>query len=261
MSVLTRGLCNPVIRKMRKKTDELAGYSPKVTTYGGIARKTTYFLILAVVGVVAYFVAHPYVLAQAGKDQIVDIAAQNGIFHFHFALYEGIAFAVCAFISLFLPLIAWGIRATIPVVGTLYALCQGYMIGFITGNIGSEYQWIGIAALAATLILLFVMLILYTTRIARPSRKFVSIISSFFFACLIIGALGFVLYIIPFTRPYMSMVDAFMAKPEISIGISVLCIFVATLFLLVDFNVIESCVEDRMPRKLEWMAAWGLSYT
>ena len=31
--------------------------------------------------------------------------------------------------------------------------------------------------------------------------------------------------------------------------------------LLVDFDAIEKCVENRLPKKREWMAAFGLAYT
>lgn len=56
-------------------------------------------------------------------------------------------------------------------------------------------------------------------------------------------------------------ITTFMNNPIISIISSVLFIIIATMFLLVDFSTIEECVENKMPRKLEWMAAFGLVYT
>lgn len=254
-------LSNPVVRKLRRKTDELAGASPRVATFSGIAKKTTYFLVLFFVGSIAYFVLHPYLIEMVGKSNIYQFVDSKNIFNFNVASYELMAFAGVSVISIFFPLIAWLIRPLIPVVGTIYALSQGYMIGFLTGNLQKDYQWIGVAAFGITVLLVAVMLILYSTGIARAGKKVRSILAGFFFTSILVGVLGFVLYIIPFTRPYMTMVDKFLSNPAISIALSCIGILIGTLFLLVDFNTIESCVTDRMPKKLEWMAAWGLAYT
>ncbi|WP_294466916.1 Bax inhibitor-1/YccA family protein [uncultured Ruminococcus sp.] len=46
-----------------------------------------------------------------------------------------------------------------------------------------------------------------------------------------------------------------------SIGFSVLGIITATLFLLTDFDTIEKNVENNLPKKYEWSAAFGLAFT
>ena len=42
---------------------------------------------------------------------------------------------------------------------------------------------------------------------------------------------------------------------------SVLGIVVAAMFLLVDFDTIQTAVEARLPRKYEWIAAFGLAFS
>ena len=50
-------------------------------------------------------------------------------------------------------------------------------------------------------------------------------------------------------------------SPVFSIGLSVVYIVIACAFLLVDFDTIERSVENRLPKKYEWTAAFGLAYT
>ncbi|WP_366072660.1 Bax inhibitor-1/YccA family protein [uncultured Anaerovibrio sp.] len=47
--------------------------------------------------------------------------------------------------------------------------------------------------------------------------------------------------------------------PGVSIGISIVFVIIAALFLLVDFDTIERCVENGVDKQYEWMAAWGLA--
>ena len=52
-----------------------------------------------------------------------------------------------------------------------------------------------------------------------------------------------------------------MNNPAFSIILSIVFVIIAALFMLVDFDTIERCVENKMDKKYEWMAAWGLAYT
>ena len=56
-------------------------------------------------------------------------------------------------------------------------------------------------------------------------------------------------------------INAFVDQPVIAVGISVIYVIFACLFMLADFDSIQRCVDNRMDKKYEWMAAWGLAYT
>lgn len=47
----------------------------------------------------------------------------------------------------------------------------------------------------------------------------------------------------------------------VSIGLTILSIIIACLFLISDFATIDNVVENKMPAKYEWMAAFGLAFT
>lgn len=156
---------------------------------------------------------------------------------------------------------AWLIRPTIPVVGTLYAICEGYFIGAITEALTADYKWISLVAFILTAAIVSVMLFLYVKRIVKVTKKFKTVLSTLFLVMIFGGIAIFLLSFVPFLRPIIMGITTFMNNPIISIGMSVLYIVIAALFLLVDFDVIEECVEQKMPKKLEWMAAFGLVYT
>ncbi|MDO4468103.1 MAG: Bax inhibitor-1/YccA family protein [Bacillota bacterium] len=254
-------LSNPVVRKLQQKTESLSGSSPNVASFAGVTRKTLYFLGIFLVGILSYFLIHSYFIHVAGKEILINISETSKIFNLHIVSQELLLFLAVSIISIFFPLLAWIIRPLIPVVGTFYSLAQGYMIGFLVGNFHKEYQWIGFVAFGVTFILLLIMLVLYDTGFARGNKKILSVLSIIFLTSLILSALGFVAYIIPWTKPYVGILDTFLKAPIISLVLCCLGILVATLFLLVDFNVIENCIANQMPKKMEWMAAWGLSYT
>ena len=52
-----------------------------------------------------------------------------------------------------------------------------------------------------------------------------------------------------------------MNNPVVSILLSVVLVVLASLFMLADFDTIEKCVQNKVDKNNEWMAAWGLAYT
>lgn len=257
-------MCNPVIRKMAKKSTTLE-ITHGEATYTGIARKTIYFLILCVIGFGVYFVLHNIFMQNAdafgGVLTLDDLDGVAGIISVTTCVLEAGVFLVAGILVLFTPLLAWLIRPAIPVVGTLYAICEGYFIGAITGWLTAEYKWISLVAFILTAFIVGFMLFLYVKKIVTVTQKFKTVISTLFFVMIFGGIAIFLLSFVPFLKPIIMGITTFMNTPIISIILSVVFIVVAAMFLLVDFNTIEECVENRMPKKLEWMAAFGLVYT
>ena len=46
-----------------------------------------------------------------------------------------------------------------------------------------------------------------------------------------------------------------------AIGLDLLGILLASLFLVSDFSMIDSCVKEGYPKEYEWSAAFGLVFT
>ncbi len=248
--------CNPIIKKMYDKADTAA--TAEVASYRGVARKTAFFLLMAVAGFAAFFALHLFLAGMGNPDIVYNV---DDIFHLNMFVTEAAVAGTALVVSVLAPLFAWFFRSAIPVVGTFYALCEGYTIGFLTGMLAPQYQWISAAALVITILVVSAMLFLYAKRIVKVGQKFRTVVTTVFITMILGGLLTTVLYMIPFTRALIAPVLTFMGNPLISIGLSVVYLIVACLFLLVDFSVIEECIERGISRKFEWMAAFGLAYT
>lgn len=82
------------------------------------------------------------------------------------------------------------------------------------------------------------------------------------FGSIIIGSiLLIVMHFIPGLNIVAMGIDGILANPVVSIISSIVFIIIAGIFLVADFNGIEECVERKMDKSYEWMAAFGLAYT
>ena len=260
------GMCNPVIKKMAEKS-EAQEFDPNETaaSYNGIIGKTLYFLVFCLAGLGIFFPLHNMFMASpdsyGGKNIIENIKNLEGIIKLETCGTETAIFAIAAIIVFISPLIAWLIRPAIPVFGSLYALCEGYFIGVVTEALMPDYRRIAFAALVITVVLVATMLFLYKREYIKVTKKFTMIVFTLFITSAFSGVLIYLLSLVPFLRPIISPMTDFMGTPVVSIVLSVVYIIIAALFLLVDFDVIKRCVEENMPKKYEWMAAFGLTYT
>ena len=258
---ITNMMSNPVIRRL-EKSGEFSSESS--ATYGGIAAKTVYFLIVTVIGVFLCFILHNLIMGNTPAESLVNFAdSKNHIFDLTFAPVEGVIMGVVLLIDLVTPFLAFFIRSTIPVTGTIYSLCQGMLVGYITVALVPQYKFISLLAAIITLSLVGVMLFVYAKRIIKVTARFRGIITAIFFGIVLSGIIYFILNLIPAVRNsgLFSGMNTFMGNPAVSIVFSVIYIIIACLFMLADFDTIERCVENRMDKKFEWAAAWGLAYT
>ena len=257
---LFSNMANPVIRKLEKNGE----YNSDTTaTYGGIVAKTIYFLLVSVIGVLLCFILHNIFINGTAGSVYHWEDAENGIYDLTINTIEIVILGAAILISLITPFLAWLIRPTIPVTGTLYSLAQGIFIGYITVALAPAYKFISLLAMIITLSLVAVMLFIYAKRIIKVTARFRGIICAMFFGAVFAGIIYFILNLIPAVKnsELFSGISTALNTPAISIGISILFVIIACLFMLADFDTIERCVENRMDKKYEWMAAWGLAYT
>ncbi len=243
---------NPVLNRLGK-VDETAGDS-KASAYGGIALKTAFLLLWTVAGMMLYLLLERTIFA--GQADV--ISAEYYGFKFSASAMQLGFFAGAAIIAIITQLVAAFARGTIPVTGTIYSISQGFIISFIVFTVLEGYEYIGLLALAITVVVVFTMAFLYAKKIIRVTKKFRMILTTLvaaLFGILLVELIG---YLIPFTRPFVAQLTA---NIGLSIGISVLSIIIASLFLISDFAMIDHVVESKLPAKYEWAAAFGLTFT
>lgn len=142
---------------------------------------------------------------------------------------------------------------------SMYAILEGLFIGAFSYMIENYYlggsEGVVLQALVGTMAVFFTMLGVYKFGIIKPTEKFVLVVCSLAGAIMILYVFNFVLMMFGTTVPFLH------SSGPIGIGISVVFIVVAALFLIVDFSMIENGVKYGAPKNMEWYGAFGLVLT
>jgi uncharacterized YccA/Bax inhibitor family protein len=137
----------------------------------------------------------------------------------------------------------------------VYALLEGLVLGGISAMFEIRYPGIAIQAVGLTFATLFVMLLLYTSRVIRVTRRFyIGVLAAtggvflFYMAEMILGFFGIHLAAVNGSGP-------------LSIGISLVIVAIAAFNLVLDFAFIEQGVQSGAPKYMEWYGAFGIMVT
>ena len=143
------------------------------------------------------------------------------------------------------------------VLAPVYALAEGYFVGVVSKFYEGQQNGIVLQAVGATLATFLVMLLLYRTNIIKVTDRFRRIV---------IGAtMGIMLlYVVSFVIRVVAGADSvsFLNSPSaFGIAFSVFVCGLAAMNLALDFDFIEKASAARMPKGMEWFAAFGLLVT
>lgn len=139
-----------------------------------------------------------------------------------------------------------------------YAVCEGLFLGALTMIFQARYPGLPFLAAACTVGTLLAMLTLYRANIIRATEGFMRGVMvatvGVFFALAIIMLLG----VFGIDGGVFAMLRG---NGPIGIGFSVFMVGLAALNLVVDFGVIEQGAQRGAPKRMEWVAAFGLLVT
>ena len=241
---------NPILHRLSKVQERAES---NTATYAGISSKVCFFLALTLVGLIAQLlVSNAYVNEPVWQT----LSIQK--FTFTLTKIETIIFAAVTIVGFICQLVGVFARRTVPFTGSVYAASQGYFISFLVFKVLKGYEYLGLEALLLTVAVIAVMSWLYTSGKIQVNEKFRTILFSLLIGSIAVGLFSFIGYLIPFTRPF---VQAMTQNVGLAIAMDVLGIVIASLFLVSDFHVIDTCVRDGYPRNYEWFAAFGLVFT
>ena len=142
-----------------------------------------------------------------------------------------------------------------------YGLLEGFFVGalsaIVNGMFAEKYPNLVLTAVGLTFGVALAMFLLYNFRIIRPTQKFKSIIMSsilgiglFYLITIILNAFGV-------HMQFMSITDS----SPLGIGISLFVVAIASLSLILDFEMIEVGADTGAPKYMEWYGAFGLLVT
>jgi len=209
----------------------------EVMTLAGTVNKTGILLLLTVV-----MAAYAWSQIEFGAG-----AAPGGGFSAYLwgGLIGGLVFA---FVTIFKK--TWA-----PVTAPLYALSEGLFLGAISALYNHLYNGIVQQAVLLTFGTLFALLFAYRSGLIKATENFklgvvaaTGGIALVYLATIILGFFGVNIPLIH-------------ESGLIGIGFSLFVVVIAALNLVLDFDFIETGVEQRAPKYMEWYGAFGLMVT
>ena len=236
---------NPIIRKLSKVEETDAENS---CTYSGIQTKLIYFMVMIFVGILL----NALMAGRWGGETYV--LKEQGIV---FTTHEAIAVVIAALTLIVSPILATLIRITIPVTGALFCASTGFVVAWAGTAFGKEYAQTIWLALILTAIVVMVMGFLYWTGKVQITKKLRTMLMVLILSSIGGSLVTGILALIPATRGFVS---GLAENATLNIAASVIMVVVAALFLLVDFDEIKRSVDEDLPKKYEWSAAFGLAF-
>jgi Predicted membrane protein len=162
-------------------------------------------------------------------------------------------FWVGSFVSLAVGF--WAVFNANPLNVLLYAALQGIYLGFISNIFSALYDGIVVQAILLTLTITLGMLFLYATGLVKVTRKLYSVI--------LIATVGVLIYLVAefFLSLFLPGFTNVVLSGPWGIVIAAIIVLIASLNLLLDFDTINRGVENKLGKKAEWYAAFGLMVT
>lgn len=137
----------------------------------------------------------------------------------------------------------------------VYAIGEGLFLGGISSFIDQKYPGVALQAMTATFGTLGSLLFAYTTRLIKVTENFKLGVAAATGGIFLMYLASFIMSLFGMQMPYVH--DA----GPIGIGVSLVIVIVAALNLVLDFDFIETGVEQGAPKYMEWYAAFGLLVT
>ena len=167
--------------------------------------------------------------------------------------YAGAAWIGAAMVGLVLGLVISFSRMANPALVVAYAVVEGVFVGMVSKAYQEllGYQGIVLQAVVATFGVFFLMAVLYRARVIRATPKFTRGLIA------VMGGL-FAVMLINFVLALFGVNTGLRDNGPLGYIFSLVCIVVAALSFIVDFDQIEEGVRMGLPQRYSWTAAFGI---
>lgn len=142
-----------------------------------------------------------------------------------------------------------------PVLAPLYALAEGFFLGTLSAIYNARFDGIVLNAVLLTFGTLFALLFAYRSGLVRATENFKLGVVAATGGIMLVYLATIVLRLFGKDIPYIH------GSGIIGIGFSLFVVVIAALNLVLDFDFIESGVEQGAPKYMEWYGAFGLMVT
>jgi uncharacterized YccA/Bax inhibitor family protein len=188
-----------------------------------------------------------------------------------FAAALMLSWIVAGIVSLGLFFLMRGQARLAPILAPIYAVAQGFFLGALTGALDHYLQQLGrglpgglaLQAFVITISVTLGMLGLYSSRILRPGPTLTGVIVIATVGIMLTYAVSFVMGLFGMELPFVTLGSAIQGGKAALIGLAfnAIVLVVASLWLLLDFQMIEQRVEEGGPKAVEWYCGYALLIT
>ncbi len=222
---------NPAITRMLTATPA-TGVVSEPCTYRGIALKSLYFVGLTFLSAIISVVLFQRVIAE------------------NYPLYYGVSVG-CAIAAVISGLLAY--RIATPVLGSVYVLSEGFLVGTLSMLFEGVYRGIVFGALLATVITLGITILLNATGVLRAGRR---LRNTVFIAMISVVVVQLLLWLLTLILPSIALVFANSFWLQLLVCVVMTCL--AAFNLLIDVDNVNQIVACAQPKSLEWKASFSL---
>jgi uncharacterized YccA/Bax inhibitor family protein len=142
-----------------------------------------------------------------------------------------------------------------PVTAPMYALVEGFFLGAISAMFNHLYEGIVMQAVLLTFGTLFALLFAYRSGLIKATEKFKLGVVAATGGIMLVYLASIVL------NMFGSGIPLIHESGIVGIGFSLFVVVIAALNLVLDFDFIETGVEQGAPKYMEWYGAFGLMVT
>ncbi|MDM1757734.1 MULTISPECIES: Bax inhibitor-1/YccA family protein [Acinetobacter] len=221
---------NPILTRVETHAD----YSQPMTVQGAIQKSILMTVIAAVLGLGVF---------------IYSFATMNFGMAYAAAMVGAIGGLIIALVATFKP-------NTARVLAIPYALFEGAFLGGASVIFQLKFPGVPLQALLATFVTTFVMFGLYRFKIIRATEKFKSIVMSATIAIALVFVVQFIMNL-----AFGSSIPGLFESSWLGIGFAAFVAVIASLNLILDFDLIENAAAQRAPKAFEWLCGIALLAT
>lgn len=221
---------NPILNRVETHAD----FSQPMSIQGAIQKSVLLTVIAAAVGLSLFvysFMTMNIQLAYAG------------------AMVGAIGGFILALVTMFKP-------NTAPTLAIPYALFEGAFLGGISVIFQLKFPGVPLQALLATFVTTLVMFALYRMQIIRATEKFKAVVMSASIAIAIVFVVQMVMRL-----AFGSSIPFIFESNWLGIGFAAFVAVIASLNLILDFDMIENAAAQRAPKAFEWLCGIALLAT
>lgn len=231
---------NPVMKKFAKVKEQ----SDEHVTYNGVAKKCGFFVLMIIAGIALTFLTNFFCQVTNAFDgeYPLPVVVLAGI--------SSLAFLITPFVAIFA-------KKTTPVSGSIFCVSVGVVYS-ASALFVDDFRSEILLAMFLTVALFTALTVLFAFDIVKPNKKVKSTVCIVFATFLIATVLMAIAFFIPALN---GAATAIITNPVWGITISLLGIVLASMFILSDLQNVREAVDNNVPKRYEWDAAFGIVFS